>query len=237
MELTPTLNQLAFTILNTVRSKTNSNEPISLRLIKFEILAVRSFLIRQEANKNYIPDPLIIQTLGAVPVEQVNSMEYFDTIPEDCKILRTKEKIPSFIETSYSQLCTRVGSVSINQKPFSLITYARVPYFNLNKFTKNRTGAFIHNGYMWFIGPKSLELDYVNIQGVFENPEDAAHFLTFDGKPCYTDDKAFPIKYSMIPLLTEIVISKFIALQAKAPQDFTNDGVPNFVQTTTNKTT
>jgi hypothetical protein len=228
MNITPTLNQLAFNLLNIIRNKSTSQDPISLRQIKFNILAGRSLLIRQNSNKNYSTDSDLIQTLKCVTVKLVDSSEC-PGITTGFKLLRTVDKIPSIIENYSGKLITRVGPVGINLKPFSVIPYARVPYFGLNKFTSKQIGCFFHNGYIYLIGDDITRLKKINIQAVFENPEDVAEFTDCEtGEKCYSDDLSFPIKYSMVPILTQMVIEKYLGLQTKALEDKSNDGKTDF---------
>jgi len=229
MELTPTLNQLSYNILNLVKTKTTIQEPISLAQIKFNILGIRSLLIKQEFNKNYTPDSSTIQTLKCVDVKLVDSSEC-DCITTGEKILRTVDKIPSVVESNYNKLLTRVGPVGIILKPFSIVPYSRIPYLGYNTFTSNKVSCFLHNGYLYFIGKDITRLKKVNIQGIFENPEDVAEFTDCsNGEKCYTDNMAFPVKYSMIPAITQMVIDKF--MPKSQFNDSSNDGRDNPVQT------
>ena len=109
-KITPSINELCFNILNIAKTKTTIQEPISLAQIKFNVLAIRALLIKQELNKNYTPDSSTIQTLECVNVKLVDSSEC-SCILTGCKLLRTVEKIPSVIEGNYTKLLTRVGSM------------------------------------------------------------------------------------------------------------------------------
>jgi hypothetical protein len=227
MEITPTFNELAFNINNLVKLKTTSQEPVSLRQIKFNILAVRSRLIEEETNKNYTPDSSCIQTLKCVDVKLVDSSEC-NCITTGTKILRTVNKIPSVIEANHSSLLTRVGPVNISIRPFSIVPYSRVPYIGLNSFSNKTIYCFLHNGYLYFIGDGIKRLKKINIQGVFENPEDVAEFIDCSGETCYSDDQAFPVKYSMVPQITQIVTDKFFPKTQFI--DSSNDGRVDPVQ-------
>lgn len=229
MALTPTLNELTFSVLNTVRARTNISELISLEQIKFLVKSVRAQLIKQDANKGYTPDSYIIQDLGCVALTQVDPAECCD-VQVGCTILRTDKPIPSVIELHHQQLLTRVGSVDKTQPSFDFIPYERVPYEQYNKFTRNRIKAYLMNngGYMYFIVPndKTKLLKYVNIQGVFEDPEQVAVFSPCSGSlasACYTDDTPFPVKEWMVPTIIEMVVKLFIRPEAAAATDSTSN--------------
>jgi hypothetical protein len=228
-KITPSINELCFNILNIAKTKTTIQEPISLAQIKFNVLAIRALLIKQELNKNYTPDSSTIQTLECVNVKLVDSSEC-SCILTGCKLLRTVEKIPSVIEGNYTKLLTRVGPVGIDLTPFSIISYSRVPYYTYNDFTNKKTVCFLHNGYLYFLGENIKLLKKVNIQGVFENPEDVSSFLNCGNEPCYSEDSAFPVKYSMVPIITQMVLEKFMP-QTQTIDD-SNDGSINPRQVT-----
>lgn len=229
MALTPTLNELTFSVLNTVRARTNVSELISLEQIKFLVKSVRAQLIKQDANKGYTPDSYIIQDLGCVPLTLVDPAECCD-VSVGCTILKTEKAIPSIIELHHQQLLTRVGSVDKTQAPFDVIPYERVPYEQYNKFTRNRIKAYMMNngGYMYFVVPndKTKLLKYVNIQGVFEDPEQVAVFSPCGSTTaaCYTDDTPFPIKEWMVPTIIDMVVKLFIRPESMVATDHTNNG-------------
>lgn len=230
-EITPSLNELTFACMNTIRAKSNSNDPISTRLIEFHIKNTRAFLIRQESNKSYTPDTNIIQKLitDVVKVDSADSC----IINSGCYTFRTKVKIPSIIETSHSQLLTRVGPVDSKSKPFSLIPIARVPYISFNRFNSNQIYAYLDNGYIYFISKSLILLKKVQVSAVFEDPELLADFACGTDK-CYSKDSAFPVKQSMINAIKDIVIKNYLNETSQAFQDLSNDAKPNFEPTRVN---
>ena len=63
----------------------------------------------------------------------------------------------------------------------------------------------------------------INIQGVFEDPEEVAKFYTCSEEACYSDDSPFPVKAWMIPTIIQMVIEVFVGKQAVALTDLTNN--------------
>lgn len=222
---TPTLNQLIFSALNTVRSRTNITEPISQEIVAFHIKNVRAQLIKQDSNKGYTADSYIIQELPCVEITQVDKGECCEVT--GCTIYRTVNKIPSTIELHHKQLITRIGSIDKTQPAFDFIDYAMVPYIGESRFTKSRPKVFTmnNNGYYYFILPDHLEgLEKISIQGVFEDPMALAGFSTCEGNACYSaEDTPYPVKAWMVPTLTEMVVKMFIKPQAQALQDPSNN--------------
>jgi len=228
MASTPTLPELEFSVLNSVRSRTTISEPITSEIIRFYIKLVRAQLIKQDSNKGYSADSYIIQELSCVDVIQVDRGECCEVT--GCTIYRTVQKIPSPIELHYKQLITRIGSIDKTQIPFDFIDYAMVPYISFSRWTKNRPKVFTmnNNGYFYFILPEggNLEgLQKISIQGVFEDPTLASTFSNCEGLSCYDEQTTpYPIKSWMVPTLIDMIIKLFIKQQATAFSDQNNDG-------------
>jgi hypothetical protein len=228
------LNDITYSIFNIVRPKYNSTAPLTYDLIKYLVKTLRAQLIRQESNKGYSIDSWVIQDLGMIPVQLVDAAEDCN-INEGCMLLRTAVKMPSFVELHQKQLITRIAGVNRLNKPFDIIPYERAPFEGLNKYTKNTIKAFTKDlqGYIYFVTSKdndlALMMDYVNVQGVLEDPEDAKLFNTCSG-PCYSDDSAFPIKHWMVPIIIEMAIKKFLLTENNQPIDFESDGKPSLEQ-------
>lgn len=226
MAATPTLAELQFSVLNTVRSRTNISEPISLEIIAFHIKNIRAQLIKNDSNKGYTADSFIIQEMPCEPVSLVDRGECCEVT--GCTIYRTTNKIPSPIELHHKQLITRIGSIDKTQIGFDMIDYAMVPYISFSRFTKNRPKVFTmnNNGYFYFILPEggNLEgLQKVSIQGVFEDPMELMNYTTCEGTNCLGNNTPYPIKSWMVPTLIEMVVKLFIKPQSQALTDPNNN--------------
>ncbi len=228
------LNQLAYSVLETVTPKAVIGQPITLDIIKFHIKNVRAQFIRNEGNKNRSIDPEIIQDLGCVDLVLVDRAECCDT-EIDCFFLRTRNKLPGFIELHHKPMVTRIGPVDKIARPYQLIPFERVPFEFYNKFTRNEIKAFLmnNNDYMYFAIHKdnilSRSLTKVNIQGILENPSDASFFTSCSGQSCFSDDStSFPMKGWMASSVIAEVIRMFIGPESKQPLDTSNDNDVNF---------
>lgn len=223
------LNELIYSIFNTVRPSYNGTTPLSLELIKYHIINIRASLIKNDLNKGHSVDSYIVQNLGCLELETAD--KGCCDVPVGCYVLKTIQKIPSTIEMHNRQMITRVGPVDITSKPFQLIEYERVPFTGKNRFTKNLVKYFIKDGYIYLVinndNPLYWGLTTINVQGVFEDPTEISSFNNCDGNNCYDDTKSFPVKSWMIPAIQELVIKKFIAPQNIAPVDNSSDSKPN----------
>lgn len=224
-----TLQELIYSVFNTVRPAYTGEKPLSLELIKYHIINTRALLIKNDLNKNYTVDSYIIQDLGCLTLEEAD--KGCCDVPVDCTILKTVQKIPSPIELHHKQMITRIGPVDTTAKPFQIIPYERVPYVGLNKFTKNLVKAFIKDGYVYIVvskdNPIFWGLQTINVQGVFEDPTEVSDFNDCDGENCFNDNSDFPVKAWMIPAIIETVVKKFVMPQNLAPIDNSSDNKPN----------
>lgn len=213
-----------FNALNLIRGGRQANtEFISERQVGFWVDNTRAKLIRQDLNKGRTLNPDLVQSLGCVDVEIVDGSEC-GCVETGCKVVRTALQIPATIETSYKNLITRIGPVQGNQRPWSIIQYAAIPFTGNNPFTANTIKAAIHNRYVYVIGPNVELMTKINIQGVFENPEEVANFITCDGDACYTNDSPYPIANWMIEDMTKMILDTDFRVAATAPTDKSADG-------------
>lgn len=193
-----TLNELISELWLDVNPDISDDSAVDPRLLKHFIHKVRAVFARNEMNKaGRSVDAALIQDLGLVELETVDSFvdSGLDNIQHT--ILRTKEIIPRALELHTKPAFTYIGPLDQVQKGFKLIDIATVPYFGNGKFNKVFMAAFIMNDRIHIIGncnnPAFKGLQYINIKGVFENPEDAAKFNRPDGSPCYSDDETYPL--------------------------------------------
>lgn len=221
--MSTTLNQLVFDIYNTKRAGVLSDDDnISERLIEFWIRNVRSLLIRQDYQKKRSLSENIIQSLGCVLLELVDKSTCCDSITADCNILRSTQRIPQPIEVDQKDLITRIGPIDLSTHGYSIIPYSRVPYVGSNKYTRFFTRAFVKDNYVYVMTNNDL-LEYINVQGVFEDPVEVKNFSHCDGLPCYTDNDSYPISSWMIPAIKEIILKSDFAMTSIAGVDNTND--------------
>jgi hypothetical protein len=226
-----TLNELAYDLLLIARGGSVVNtESISLDQIKFWIINTRAQFIRNELNKARTIDPSLIQDLGCIELEDVDA-SLCCGVDLDCKVLRTKIKIPSFIELHTKPLITRVGPIDRSRPAFDVISLERLPFEFTNKFTKNLIRAYILEGYVYLAFDsnnfKARLIDTINIQGVFEDPRQLAPFICNGSTPCYTDDSEFPMKHWMVESMKEQIKKVNLFPTAQAPIDNTADGNHN----------
>lgn len=215
-----TLNQLVYDLGNIKASGVQSDdELLSPRQIKFWILNTRATLIRQDVgNKKRSISGNIIQSLGCVPVVYSDAAQCCG-LSIGCSVLRTVNKIPRPIELQYRDLLTRIGPVDITKPGYSIIEYSRAPFIS-TKY--NIPDAFYHNEYVFVLNPPPL-IEYINIQGVFEDPTEAAKFTHCDGTQCYSDDDSFPISDHMVETMKQLIKEVDLKTIISVPTDYSGD--------------
>jgi len=193
------LNELYSELWLDVSPSISDDSVIDERLLKFYIHKVRAVFARNEMNKSHrTVDAALIQDLGLVELETIDS--FVDELALgniQHTVLRTVETIPRALELHNRLAFTFVGPVNQIEKGFKFVDITSVPYQGNGKFNKTFMYAFIMNDRIYIIGncnnPAFKGLKYINIKGVFENPEDAAKFNRPDGTACYSDDEEYPI--------------------------------------------
>ena len=214
-----TLNEIAYNILNLVRGgRSNNNEHISISQIKFNIKYYRAMLIRRDFARNGMVTRHLEQDLGCLELEKVDASKCCD-LPVSCAVYRTKKKLPKTIRFSFSDAITHVGDVT-GLSTIPLIEPHAIEWLPYDKYTKDKFKAYMIEDYIYIYNAQGLQ--FVNIRGVFENPEDVALF-DCDGSDCYDEDMDFPIPMDMIQIITQGIMSGELMMLASSTNDTTND--------------
>lgn len=218
-----TLNEIIYS-LREVAGETSDDSRITDDMIVYWINNHRAYIIRKELEKygNTI-DENVRQSLGCVPVSISDTGECC-IVSSNCSILRT-EIIPEPLKLSNNVAITHVGPVDKLSSPFSFIDYDRAIWSGNGGFNKNIIFAFFHNGRIYIkTHPDNLygqALQFININGVFQDPRKAFDFAHCNGDVCWTYDSEYPINNDTIELLKENILKGKFRLIFK--EDKSND--------------
>ena len=222
-----TLNQEAYSIMESVRGKISDDDNISIDQVKYLIHNTRAKLLKQKFDKNLrVIDDVFTQSLGAVEVELVDSSIHPD-IPSDKYMLRTVLEIPETIDRrNYEGTFTRIGPAERKSSKFNLVSYDRAINSGHGRFNRNEVYAFILDSRIYLISNSVYHkaIQYIDIVGVFQNPTQVAMFKDSNGDSLYSDDARYPISRAIMGDIENIIIRERIAKQASAPSDVINDG-------------
>lgn len=218
--MSTTLAKLRYNLLNLKSGGRDSDDDwLSPRQVDYIISYTRSILIRRDYEKKRFVDPNLIQDLGCVEMELIDSAECCD-VESGCQLLRSVLPIPNFIQVHNGNLATYVGLVD-KKTNIDLIPIARSRWINNNKYTKGLRRAYFLGQYLYVINDKMLE--YVNVRGVFDDPVEAAKFNHCTGEPCFTDDSDYPVSAWMIGAMTSMILSGEVKESLIVPKDTQND--------------
>ena len=214
-----TLNEIAYNILNLARGgRSSNNDHISLAQIKFNVKYYRAMLIRRDFTRNGIITRHLEQDLGCIELQKVDASKCCN-LPVDCAVYRSKVKIPRTVRFSFKDAITHVGDVT-GLATIPMVEPHMVEYLPYDKYTKQQKKAYMIEDYLYIYNGDGLK--FINVRGVFEDPEEVALF-DCDGSDCYDDDSEFPIPMDMVQIITQGLMSGELMMLATSVNDTTND--------------
>ena len=214
-----TLNEIAYNILNLARGgRSSNNDHISLDQIKFNVKYYRAMLIRRDFTRNGIITRHLEQDLGCIELQKVDASKCCN-LPVDCAVYRSKVKIPRTVRFSFKDAITHVGDVT-GLATIPIVEPHMVEYLPYDKYTKQQKKAYMIEDYLYIYNGDGLK--FINVRGVFEDPEEVALF-DCDGSDCYDDDSEFPIPMDMVQIITQGLMSGELMMLATSVNDTTND--------------
>lgn len=177
-------NREAIAVIKEGLKKVNADNVYTNKGIWLKLKAVADLLIKKDADSklafyrlNNIFTPVYVDTIEVSPLED----SCLSNLPIDCKVCRTKNKLPKFVETTFGMLYKAITSVD-NSISFTLVTQSE---YNVKRKIKYNTSnyAWIENGYMYF----SKCFPCIKIIGYFSEP----NISKTDGN-CSILDQGFP---------------------------------------------
>lgn len=233
-----TLDEIAYNLLNSFRGgRSSQDENISIDQIKFNIKHYRAVFIRRDFARNGLITRHLEQDLRCVAIEQVDLSKCCN-LTVDCPAYRSVKKLPRTVRFNFEEAITYVGDVTGIGR-YQMIKPYEVAYIPYDKYTKNQTKAYMIEDYLYILNPKGA--DFVNVRGVFEDPEEVAAFRDCGDQPCYTDASPFPMPMDMVQAITQgmmngelrLLAGTFSDTSADRIQDITG-GAPSTQQQATN---
>lgn len=197
-----TLNELVYDLLERYQNIISDDIDIDFRKVAFWVHNQRALWISNNLKKlRYVQD-VIAQEIRDVELEIVDNINIGGlNLPIGKKVLRSKIQLPKFITGYNRDALLSVNSLDITNPKFTLIQYDRAPYIASGKTNKNEIYTFLYNGRLYFIGNRdSIKwkgLRYVNVYGIFDNPEDVAPLLDRNGNTIWDWDSPYPLNRDM----------------------------------------
>ena len=190
------------------------------RVIYTFVLKHAKWLMKREDAKNRILGfSGVAQTMDFVELIEVDKVEACCTgLSSDCKIKRTKEKMPVFMQGYYGPLIRTVSSLDGSEElqptnPNSYLAMSRSKNFKFNKAK-----------YFWYLDDylyfPNLDWDAVRIEGVFE--DDISKFTCEEDNCMVRSDQTFNVPDYLYGEL-ESQVFKDLAGIIQIPADMPND--------------
>jgi hypothetical protein len=221
------VSEIIYNIKNLMSGGVTSDDfNLSNEQILFIVNYYRAKLIKQDQDKGRYDKAIYTQNLGSVNITQADKNECCEG---DC-ILRTEFKIPKPLETRLGLNITFVGTT--NGSPFSLAEHNALFWNKAAKYTAKEPKWYYQNGYIYLVNPPTKMLKTINIQGIFENPEEANKFKTcscpennIDADCSENLDFEYNIPAQHIDTIIKLIASTELQLLRSFPSDIINDSV------------
>jgi hypothetical protein len=217
-----TLDEIAYNLLNLFRGgRSSQDENLSLDQIKFNIKHYRAVFIRRDFARNGLVTRHLEQDLRCVELEKVDLSKCCNIII-DCPAYRSVKPLPKTVRFNFEEAITYVGDVTGIGR-MQLIKPYEVAYLPFDKYTKNNPKAYMIEDYLYVVNHQGAQ--YVNVRGIFEDPEEVENFKDCDGNPCYSDADKFPMPMDMVQSINAGMMNGELRLLAGTFSDTSADRV------------
>lgn len=224
-----TVEEVIYSIKNLAYGGLSTQEStISDSQILYWCNVERSFLIKEEFEKNKLLSPGWKQSLGCVQVQCVDKVDCCDLIyGSDQFIYRTVEKVPIPVSINWSALhsnvlLTYVGLVTYDT-PFEFTSESISNWSKYNRWTPNKPRSFYRDGYIYITNIKNpSHLEYIGVQGVFENPEQVLEYNKCRDQ-CTNEQSEYPLASHLGSLLQQLVLDKWLRPLLAGATDYVNN--------------
>lgn len=186
-------------------NKISESEDLSRIQVEQWIHQYRALLIKQDLDKGRDINEQYVQSIRPLHISKVSNCAGGFNYKSD-------EKLPKFIDLHFG-----TGLVAVKDMNGNLIqvgTETKAKYQSSRKYTCADYIAYVKNNYLFLMGPEHLE--YVEIQGVLEDP-------TAAGKCFDVDDTPYPVPANLIPIIKQMIFERELNISLKTPSDTTNN--------------
>ena len=224
-----TLNELAYNIINIARNfQGNSDDDrLTLKQVKFWIKNYRAKGIFEITEFGKQIDPQLVQDLGTVKLTKVDKADSnCPPVEWGCKIL--KVEIPKIVDLPHNRGLVFVGLLD-KQTPF-VIDNADVSIFKrATKFGNTFNRCYFINNILYVVTKEGADnLKYINVRGVFENPEEITYF-DYNGNPrkYNSDTDEYPMPLRLNEFVTRNILQIELNIGLQSINDEQNDARDN----------
>lgn len=119
----------------------------------------------------------------------------------------------------------KIYPIDYYQGEITYVSRERMRYIGYNKYLQNIIYCSLGpDNYLYFKSnnPQYLYLEKVKLTGIFEDSINASQLQCSNDKECDILDRTFPLEYSLIPIVIELVVKELLAANYR-PKDDIND--------------
>ena len=218
-------SEIVYNVKNLVAGGIQSDDQdLSNKQLLFIVDYYRAKLLRQDQDRGRFNSDLWTQNLGKVSLIKADKNECCNI---DSCVLRTSLKVPSPLETHQRINITFVGTVG--GLPFQRFALNAINWKPFDKWTGKEPAWYYQNGYIYIVNPPTDMLSYINIQGIFERPDEAVRFRTCDcnlnEEKCFeTLDFEYPFPQHYVDTLVKLIYQTELKLLLTLAPDTDNNG-------------
>lgn len=219
--MSPTLNEIAYNILNLYRGgRSSNNEYLSLNQIMFNVVHYRAMLLRRDFERNGMISRHAEQEIKCLDLVQVDASRCCG-LPVHCTVVRTDKVLPRAIRFNRREAVTHVSDVT-GLHTIPLVEVQTVQFLTYDRFTKNERKAYILQDHLYIYEPDGIEK--VNVRMIAEDPRELSKY-DCAGADCYSPDSPFPIPMDLVDAITQGLVSGTLKLLPLTASDLENDTV------------
>jgi hypothetical protein len=192
---------------------TSEDTVVSDRFIYLLMKKHRDFVVKRDRMSKLVYQDNLYQPLNFAELIEVDSVEACN-IKTDCKIKRTKEKLPSIVENSYGVIIRWVGSLdgSSEVKHITSNAFQRKLKKKTAKFNKEKYYWF-SNGYLYL---PNVEWDAIKVDAYFD--EDINNDCDEDENCKSKLDEIFRIPEYLVSSMDQLVYQD-LSVHVQLPYD------------------
>jgi len=218
---------MAYDILETLRSELKDDEATDLRQIEEYVKDYRADFAKQHFEKDaFAIDPAFIQQITQLAVQKVDASSVTN-VSLGKYLMRTTLTIPNTITRhGYVGTILSVSPANIMGHSFEVVDHAKAIASGFGRFNNRQIYAFPYNGYIYLVSNSDdfKMLRYVNITGVFDNPEEA-YVMNQSATYDYTgDEDYYTPQYLKRYIIASILKDKY-GILLNPPSDKRDNGV------------
>jgi len=190
------------------------------RMIYTFVLKHAKWLMKREDSKNKLMAfSGVIQTMDYVELVEIDKVEACCTgIKSDCKIKRTKDKLPVFLQGYFGPLIRTISSIDGSEELQPILPSIYIGIANSKNYKYNKTKYYwFLNDYLYF---PNLEWEAVRIEGIFE--DDISKYTCDEDSCIVKQEQSFNVPDYLLGELESQVMKDMMGL-FQIPADPTAD--------------